>query len=175
MHILIAAAAIAGAIIFWVYRVRAASEAAGELADMASDVMAAARRFGFRRKYNTHPVDSIEDANLAAGALSVAFLDLGPSATQAQRDTHLLALQSHLGLSKPEAEEVLVLGHWFVNECHGPNPALTRLGKRLFKLGGSAALDAPLKVVDAVASASGGLSDSQRDALHELSVIFHRR
>lgn len=174
MHILIGLAALIGGVVFWTMRARNAASAASELADMAGDVMSAARRFGFNRRYNQHPVDSVEDATLAAGALTVAFLDLGASPTAEQRVTHLLALQSHLDVSRDGAEELLVMGNWLENECNGPGPALTRLGKRLMKLGGSAALDPALEVINRVARDHGGLTDTQRDALHELRVIFRR-
>lgn len=174
MHILIGLVAAVGSIVFWLYRARMATNAASELAGMAGDVMSAARRFGFRRRSTQHPVTSIEDTGLAAGALTVAFLDLGASATSDQRKTHLRALQSHLDVGLKDAEELLILGNWMVNECNGPSPAVTRLGKRLMKLGGSDALDPALAVINDVARDHGGLTDGQRDALHDLRVIFRR-
>lgn len=59
----------------WMSRARAAGMAAQDLAGMAQDVISAARRFGFRRRYDEHPVDSLQDADVAAagrdgGALS---------------------------------------------------------------------------------------------------------
>ncbi|WP_224814555.1 hypothetical protein [Hasllibacter sp. MH4015] len=174
MHILVGLLAVIGGIVFWVYRARMAATAASDLADMAGTVMGAARRFGFRRRHDMHPVDCIDDTTLAAGALTVAFLDLGQTQTEEMRRTHILALQKHFVIGKDEAEELLVMGHWLVNECSGPAPAVTRLGKRLMKLTGSHALDAPLQVINDVAGASGGLTDSQRDALHDLQRIFRR-
>ncbi len=174
MHILIGLITLIGGIAFWIYRARMAANAASEIADIAGTVVGAARRFGFRRRHDMHPVDCIDDATLAAGALTVAFLDLGPAQTEEIRKAHLLALQQHFAIEKVEAEELLVMGHWLVNECNGPAPATTRLGKRLMKLTGSHALDAPLKVINDVAGASGGLIDSQRDALHDLRTIFRR-
>ncbi len=161
-------------ILIWSYRIRAAKDAVDDLSDIASDVMAAARRLGFRRRPNTHPVDAIEEESLAAGALSVAFLDLGPRLTDEGRATHLRALQQHLGISLQDAEEMLVLGPFFVNECQGPLPAVSRLGRQLRKLGGNQALDPALQVINDVAGATGGLNDTQRDALHDLGTIFRR-
>lgn len=174
MHILIGLAALVGGIAFWIIRARMAANAASELADLAGTVMGAARRFGFRRRHDMHPVDCIDDTTLAAGALTVAFLDLGAAQTEETRNTHLLALQKHFVIDKAAAEELLVMGNWLVNECSGPAPATARLGKRLMKLTGSHALDAPLAVINDVASARGGLTDSQRDALHDLRRTFRR-
>lgn len=67
---------------FWIQRARMAAEAAQDLAGVAQDVMAAAKRFGFRRKLNLHPVESLEDPDVAIAGAAVAFLELGglPSA-----------------------------------------------------------------------------------------------
>ena len=51
---------------------------------------------------------------------------------------------------------------------------MTRLARQLRKLGGNQALDPALQVINDVASATGGLNDTQRDALHDLSNIFRR-
>ncbi|PWK62091.1 hypothetical protein [Roseicyclus mahoneyensis] len=174
MHILIAALALVGGVAFWIYRARMAANAAKDLADLAGDVVSAARRFGFRRRYNEHPVDSVDDPVLAAGALSVAFLELGAAATADQRGDHLRALQRHLEVDLKTAEEILVMGHWLVNECNGPQPAVQRLGKRLMRLSGPEALAAPMTVVEEVAAAHGGLVDRQRDSLADLRRIFRR-
>jgi hypothetical protein len=42
---------------------------------VASDVMVAARRLGFRRRQQTHPVDSIGDPKNAAAAIGIAFVE----------------------------------------------------------------------------------------------------
>jgi hypothetical protein len=174
MPVLFGLVAAIGGVIFWLIRARMAANVATELADMAGSLAGAARRFGFRRRHDMHPVDCIEDHTLAAGALTVAFTEQGAAQTTDLRNTHLVSLQSHFAISKDEAEELLVMGHWMVNECNGPAPATTRLAKKLMKLTGSHGLDAPLKVINDVASAAGGLTDAQRDALHDLQRIFRR-
>lgn len=175
MHILLGLAALVTGAIVWVWRIQMAKEAAGELYDMAGNVMAAARRLGFRRNRAGHPVEAIEDAQLAAGALSVALIELGPRLTSEAHIAHLRALQSELGMELTIAEETQTLGHWLVATCNGPVNAIERIGRQLFTLSGSQALDAPLKVLDAVADAMGGLNEAQREALADLQRIFKRR
>jgi hypothetical protein len=63
-------------------RARNAANVATDLVDMAQDVMGAARRFGFRRKANTHPVDSLEDTKVAMAALGISFFGAGRIAKQ---------------------------------------------------------------------------------------------
>ena len=55
MHILIAIGTVVMGLIIWSYRIRAAKEALDDVSDLASDVMAAARRLGFRRRPDTTP------------------------------------------------------------------------------------------------------------------------
>lgn len=171
MHILIAVLGALAAAMFWIYRMRAAADATREITDLASGVLGAARRWNFRRRYEGNPVDSIDDVRLAQGALTVAFAQLGRAPTQEEHHAHLRALQSHLRLDLTEAEELLTMGNWFVNECNGPAPAVTRIGKRLRKLGGDGALDPALLIIQ---DGTAELSDRQRDALDDLRVIFRR-
>jgi len=173
MPYLLALLAAAGGIIYWMYRARDAAQVTHEIADMASDVMGAARRFGFRRKYNTHPVDSIDEPDLAAGALGVAFLELSGMPTQDQKNALLISLQTHLNLSKSKAEELMVLGHWLVNECQGAAPAIPRLSKRLYKISGAQYLETTMGLVsNIVAAGTGELSQQQHEALHEVRRAF---
>ncbi|MGB3178522.1 MAG: hypothetical protein WBC68_01075 [Albidovulum sp.] len=158
----------------WVMRMRNAAEMTHELAGVAQDVMAAARRLGFRRKLNTHPVDSLDEPNLAIGALGMAFLELGGLPCAEQQDALLTSLQSHTDQSLKDAEETLILGRWLVNECNGPMSAIPRLSRRLAKIdrvGGFAPLMAVLNDV-AKAGRGGAVSDRQKDALSEIARAF---
>ena len=104
---------------YWMYRMRGAAEMAGELADVASDVLSAARRFGFKRKLNLHPVESIEDPNLAIAGIAVSFLELDDFPTTAHRDALNVQLRSQLRVDQPTADELIILGRWFMTESGG--------------------------------------------------------
>lgn len=174
MPYLIGLLGVIGAAYFWMIRMRGAAEMTSELADLAGDAMAAARRFGFRRKHNQHPVESIDDPVLAVGALGVAFLQLGGTPTTEQKTALLRSLQSQLSLPLEKAEELDVLGQWFVNECQGPEPAMSRLSKRLHKLSGAQHLSVTMAIAsDVVAAGNGALTDRQREALHDVKRAFH--
>jgi len=167
---------IATAAYFLIIRARNAAEMTSEMADVASDIMAAARRFGFRRKYNTHPVDNIEDPKLAVGGIAVAFMQIGSSPTADQKAAMLDSLQSRLSIKQSDAEELDVLGQWFVNECNGPAFAIPRLSKRLYKLSGAEHLEPMMGVVtDTVDAGTGSLSEQQLEALDEVKRAFHVR
>lgn len=177
MPVIMAILAVAAGVIFWTMRARNAAGAARELADMAGDVMSAARRFGFRRRYNEHPVDSLQDRGVAIAGLGVAFMELGGLPTTEQQNALLVSVQHRLGHDLKRAEEALVLGRWLVSECGGPHPGFARLSRRLVRLGGPAAYDPATEVLRDVAAANRGgtLSEQQCEALEDLVRQFRPR
>ena len=173
MPFIIAALGAAVAIYFFVIRARNAAHMATELADVANDVRLAARRFGFRRQTNVHPVETIEDAKLAIGAIATAFLEMDDLPTKDQREALNAALRGQYGLDADAAQEITVLGHWFVSECGGAQTAVPRLTRKLYKLLGSEGFQPLLEIVNAtVAAGSGGLNTKQTEALDEIKRAF---
>ena len=172
MPVVIALLAVLGGAYFWLMRARMGVEAARELSGVASDVMAAARRFGFRRRLNEHPVDSLQDPKVAVAGAGLAFLELADLPTTETRDALIVSLQHHLGIDESEAREALILGRWLMNECGGPQPALDRLARRLMRMQGAAALEPLMAVLKDVAAGGGGLNDRQRDALDVIARHF---
>lgn len=177
MPVILAIVAIAAGALFWTMRARNAASAARELADMAGDVLSAARRFGFRRRYNEHPVDSLQDRDVAIAGLAMAFLELGGLPSAEQHEALMHSLRDRLGHDAKKAEEAAVLGRWLVNECGGPQPCFARLSKRLVRLGGAEAYDPATEVLRDVAAAGrgGALGDRQREAFEDLLRQFRPR
>lgn len=158
---------------FWANRARNAAHIGQDLVNVAGDVMSAARRLGFRRRADVHPVESVDDTKLATGALALAFLELGSLPTAEDHESLIRSMQSHLDLGVKDAEEMLILGRWLVNECNGPMPAVTRLSKRLVRLDRAGSLTPLMSVLNDVGqTAHGDLSDTQKDALAEISRRF---
>ena len=159
---------------FWVQRARMAAEATQDLVGVAQDVMAAARRFGFRRRHNLHPVESLEDPDVAIAGAGVAFLELGGLPSAEQQDKLIASLQSHLGQSHNKAEEAAILGRWLVAESGGAQPGLDRLTRRLYKLRGGQSFQPLMAVLKDIAAASrdGTVSVRQREALDEIARLY---
>ncbi len=157
----------------WVMRMRNAAEMTHELAGVAGDVMAAARRLGFRRKINLHPVESVDEPKLAIGGLSVAFLELGGLPTAEQQNAVMQALADHLHLGLKDAEETLILGRWLVSESGGPQQGIDRLARRLVKIDRAGSFEPLMAVLKDVAVAGRGeISPRQHDALAEVARAF---
>ena len=173
MHILVGILGIAAAVYFFVIRARNAAHVAQDVVEMAGDVRAAARRFGFKRKTNVHPVETIEEPNLAIAAIATAFVEMDDLPTKEQRDALDQALRDHLDMDAATSQEATILGHWFVSECHGPETAVPRLSRKLFKINGKDSFEALLSVVNAsVVAGSGELNPKQREALDDIRRAF---
>lgn len=153
----------------WAWRLRTASQALG---DVAGDVLAAARRLGFKRRANIHPVESVDEPPLAIAALGIAFLDLAALPTAEQLDGLKHSVMDRLSVSEIKADEMLIVGRWLVNECKSADAAISRLTKRLFKLDPSAFQPLLAVLGDVGASNAGGLSPRQREALDEVARIM---
>lgn len=131
------------------------------------------RRFGFRRRQNVHPVDSIDDPKLALGGLAAAFFELDDLPTTDGRKALDVQLRQHLALDATEAQEIAVLGHWFVETCKGADPAVKRLSKRLYKLDKGASFPTLMAVISGTLQVSGkDLSVRQSEALTDIRRAF---
>ncbi len=174
MPVLLAILGIIAAAYFWSLRARDAANMAGDLIDMAGDVKAAARRFGFTRRTNIHPVESIEDPNIAAAGIADAFLTLDDMPSREQQDKMHIQLRRVLQIDDAAAQELMVLGHWMVNECGGAQPALARLSRKLYRLEGPSALTPLMDILES-ALPMDGLSQRQQEAVEELRLAFRLR
>ena len=172
MPFLVALLGIIGAAYFWAQRARNARDVMGDVADMANDVRLAARRFGFSRKMNVHPVESIEDPRLAIAAIGSAFLELNDLPTAEQRKLLQVQIRSKLLASAEEAEEIEILGRWFMTECGGAEPAVARISRKLYKIGGADQMEPLMDILKASVTT---LSDRQRDALEDITRAMRVR
>ncbi|WP_435259412.1 hypothetical protein ACSBLW_06475 [Thioclava sp. FR2] len=174
MPYIIALLGLIGAVSYWLFRIRMARDALDDISGVASDVMAAARRFGFRKKYNAHPVEGLEDPDVAIAGAGLSFLELSGLPTAEQQNGLIVSLQHRLGHDAKKAEEAVILGRWLVTESGGAAGGLERLTRRLYKLRGAEGLQPLMEVLGDVAKASrdGQLSDRQREALADITRVF---
>lgn len=173
MPFILGALGIVAAVYFYVIRARNAANMAGELMDVANDVRLAARRFGFARRGQQHPAEAIEDPNIALATLGSAFLELDDLPAQEQRIALTAALARQARVNIGDAEEMLILGRWIMNQCGSPDQAITRVGRKLHKMQGQQGFQPLMEIVQAVAKAgSGALSSRQREALDDLRRAF---
>lgn len=176
MPVILGLLAVAAGVIFWMYRARNVAHAARAFGDMTGDVMSAARRFGFSRRYNEHPVDSLQDPDVAVAGAGVAFLEMAGLPSSQQQAALLVSLQHHLTISHDRGQEAMILGRWLMSECGGPQPGFSRLTRRLVKMSGFDRFEQLMAVLQDVSGAgSGSLVPLQKDALADVAQAFKLR
>ena len=173
MPFIITVLGVIAAIYFYIRRARNTIDMTHEILDAANDVRLAARRFGFRRRQDLHPVESVTDASLAIGTIATAFIELSGLPTQDDRHNLNQALCTTLKLSPQEATEMQALGHWLMLQCGGATPAVSRVSRRLVKLGGAANWEPLLSVIkDVLAAKDHPPSQQQAEAIEDIKRAF---
>jgi hypothetical protein len=155
---------VGGALWFWVRS--NPRDAIDTAADIATTVRNAPRRLAFRKQTNAHPVEGVDDPNIAICAIAQAFIELDDLPTIEQRQKLHVQLRVRLRTDEALTEEMEVLGRWLVTQCGGAKPAITRLGRRLFKLDGGTSWTVLQDLLPELVD--DGLSADQIDAVDEL-------
>ncbi len=172
MHIILGLIALIGGAYFWANRIRNAADMTRDLGDLAGDALGAARRFGFSKRANVHPVESLDDSSVATAGTALAFLELGGLANKDQHESLIRSIRTHLGMNHSDAEEAIILARWLITESGGASSGLTRLGKRLHKLSGHDGFAPLMAILNDIGSENGSLSVQQKEALHEIAQVF---
>ena len=64
------------------------------------------------------------------------------------------------------------LGHWLTMACKGPEAAIARIGKRLYRLDGGTSFSQLMALIKETSAAGSGLSQRQSRALDDLRGVF---
>ena len=144
---------------FWFYRIRAAKDAASEMFDMANDVRLAARRFAYKRKHSTHPIDGVDDARLTAAGIMAIAAEIDGNITADEQRVMKEQAASVFNCSDDEAEEMVVFGRWLASQGNGKDETLRRLIKQMLYLGGKETIPDMIRMVEAVAVTEGQVDD----------------
>lgn len=172
MPILLAILAAVGGAIWWWIR-NNPREAIDTAADVATTIRNAPRKLAFRKQVNAHAVEGIDDPRIAICAIAQSFIELDDLPTAEQRKHLHVLLRTKLRCSEEEAHEMEVLGRWLMQECDGPKPAMTRLGRRLHKLDDGTAWGDLQDILTPLAG--DGLSQSQIGAIEDLKLALRIR
>ena len=141
--------------------------------DTATTIKNAPRRFAFKKQANRHPVDTIEETEIAIAALVQAMIQLEALPTQESQKQAGNALRNQYNLTLPELEELQTLGNWFVGQCQSAHATISRVSKRLHKIGGDVAYNDLIAVLGE-ALPDGPITDAQHDALRDIKVAFKK-
>ncbi|MEO0912392.1 MAG: TerB family tellurite resistance protein [Pseudomonadota bacterium] len=173
MPVLLTVLGLLAAVGYWYFRIRDAGDTVRDLADAANDVRLAARRFGFKRRANVHPIDCIEDARMAAAGITLSVAEMDGALTQSEIQTATIQFQSVFDISKDEAEELVTFGRWIASQSGTRAEGVRRMTKRLLGIAGAEAGPDLIKLVTAVGTADGGtLHVDAEDALQTIRRYF---
>lgn len=168
--ILLILSALGGALWFWARS--NPRDAINAAQDAATVIKNAPRKLAFRKQMNAHPVEVIDDPRIAICAIAQSFIELDALPTMDQRKKLQTQLRTVLNCNKSEAEEMEVLGRWLMTQCQSPDKAITRLGRRLFKIDGDASWETLRDLIGEIVE--GELSPAQIDAVAELRRAMHQ-
>ena len=172
MPILIALLGLVGGAIWW--WVRNNPRDAISMADDAVTVARnAPRKIAFRRQTKEHPVQGVDDPRLAVATIAQAFLGLDDLPTKEDRQRLHVAMRQRYRLSAEDAEEMDTLSRFLIQQCQGETEAISRVGRRLFKIDGDGSWDDLTALLGAASGDS--VSPRQRDAIGDLRVAMHIR
>ncbi len=161
-----------GALI-WYNRMKQAGHIAGELKDAANDVRLAARRFGFKRRANVHPIDTLDDARLAAAGIVAATVQMDGLWDQSMSDAMIQQAQSVFNVDLGEAEEVVIFARWIAAQGNNPSETVRRLARRLKRLAGQEAMTDTVQMIQGVSGRDGrALSPDAEDAIATVERVL---
>ena len=164
-------AALAAAM-FWVWRARAAASAASELLDVADDLRAAVRRFGYRRTKGRNPLDSIEDPRLAAAGIWAAIARMDGEATRAQIEAITNEARAEFRVDASEGGDIASYGRWLVTQSGNPEEVIRRLTSRLSGVLTSDEAKGFIAAAERVASVEGSVGERQSRAIAGLQRVL---
>jgi hypothetical protein len=111
---------------------------------------------------------------LAIATIATAFIELDDLPTADQRQHLAVQLRAKLRADADEAQEMEVLGRWFLTECGGADAAIARVSRKLYKLGGADQMEPLMEVLKASVTGDS-LSDRQREALEDITRAMRVR
>ena len=127
MHILAAVGAVLGVLLFILFRMHAAANAARDIAGAADEARGLFRRWGWRRKFAKHPLETIDDAREAAAAMMVAVAQADGAITERERAAITGEMMKHFGATQSQGEELLARARWLVRDRSDAGEVFRRL------------------------------------------------
>lgn len=176
MHVLIAMAAVFGGLMLWYWRLKMAREAAGELADVANDVRLAARRFAYKRRQSSHPLDCVDDPRLAAAGIALAVAGIDQPLSRSELQAMHRGARELFTATEAEAADIVAFGRWIAGQANSPEEAVRRLTKVIRRTAGTGVGADLQRLVERVAGADGGsLGTREQEVIgrigHELRPV----
>jgi len=170
MHILAAIGAGLGVALLILWRMQQASNAVRDVANAADDVRGFFRRWAWRRKADTNPLDAIEDAREAAVVMMIVVAQADGALTERERLAILAQMSEHFGATSRQSEELLARGRWLVQDKADPAEIFRRLTPTIRKSCGPKEQQDLLAMLRTVAAADGTVDEGVK---HDIANLAH--
>lgn len=163
---------VAAAVGIWLVRARMAADAAQGALDVADDVRAAIRRYGYKRSVRGTALDGIEDTRLAASGMMWAIARLDGDTTKAQSDRILRECVEVFQTDAAEATDISAYGRW-LSQQGDTEEVLRRLSRGMRGKLDDAQRGQLLAMLERIASSEGGApNERQRDAFEMIGRVL---
>ncbi|NJM29735.1 MAG: hypothetical protein HC855_06215 [Rhizobiales bacterium] len=166
MHIILGVLAILGGLAFWWWRMKAVSEAASEVTDVAGRAWGKYKRYKFRKKVEDSPVEAVDDPVAAAAVMMIALVkEEGPLTPQAEE---AIRMEATAVMQVDDPTELMVFSKWVADHVSDANNVSLRYAKLW---AGALSRDERLELVEMVeraVSAVAPVTPNQRNKIAKL-------
>jgi uncharacterized tellurite resistance protein B-like protein len=159
MHILAALGAVLGVLLFVLFRMQQAANAARDVADAADEARGFFRRWAWRRRHAKHPLDTIDDAREAAAAMMVATAQSDGAITEREGQAIAAEMCKHFGATPTQAAELLARARWLVKDGADPGEVYRRLTPLILRTCGRPERSDLIEMLRNVANADGRVDE----------------
>ena len=159
MHILAILGALVGVLLFALFRMQQAANAARDIVDAADEARGVLRRWSWRRKHITNPLDTVDDAREAAAALMVVVAQSDGGITERERSAITREMIKRFGATPDQAEALFARARWLVKDSADAGEVFRRLTAVIQRTCGATERSDLIEMLDAVARADSPADD----------------
>ena len=163
MPIILGLLGVISAIAFFIWRMKNAADATREIVSTADDMRGKVHYWWFRRNYNKHPLQLIEDPREAAVAWMVAMAQDDGVVSEAELAEIRTQMRATLDIDTPV--ETLARARWAVRDLRNLDSCATRLIPLLRRKLALHERGQLVDMLEAVGSADNGLSEAHAASL----------
>ena len=163
MPVILGLLGLIAAIAIFIWRMKNAADASREIISSADDVRGKVHYWWFRRNYNKHPLQLIDDTREAAVAWMVALAQDDGVVSEAELAEIRTQMVATLGIETPV--EMLARARWAVRDLRNLDFCASKLMPLLRRKLGRHERSQLLDMLEAVANADGPADDAHAAAL----------